>query len=99
MATRVADAMRRGALSHGLDGGAADVDLLGVDWFALADVPILDLRQRFAIGPKSAAAVAAGSAEPFEPGGISDYQWATTKAATEAGGDVYDSFGATPPAA
>ena len=84
MATRVADAMRRGALSHGLDGAAPDVDLLGVDWFALADVPIDELRERFAIGPKSAAAVAAGSAEPFEPGGISEYQWTTTKAAAEA---------------
>ena len=59
--------------------------------------PISELRERFAIGPKSAAAVAAGSAEPFEPGGISEYQWTTTKAAAEARGDVYDSFGATPP--
>jgi hypothetical protein len=97
MATRLADAMRRGALSHGLDGAAPDVDLLGVDWFALADVPIVELCERFAIGPKSSAAVAAGSAEPFEPGGISEYQWTTTKAAAEARGDVYDSFGATPP--
>jgi len=97
MAARVADAMRRGAVSHGLDGSAPDVDLLGVDWFTLADAPVAELRQRFAIGPKSAAALAAGSAEPFEPGGISEYQWTTTKAATEARGDVYDSFGATPP--
>jgi hypothetical protein len=97
MATRLADAMRRGALSHGLDGAAPDVDLLGVDWFALAAVPIVELRERFAIGPKAPAALDAGSAEPFEPGGISEYQWTTTKAATEARGDVYDSFGATPP--
>ena len=60
-------------------------------------IPIAELRERFAIGPKSAAALAAGSAGPFEPGGISEYQWTTTKAAAEAGGDVYDSFGATPP--
>ena len=75
MATRVADAMRRGALSHGLDGVAPDVDLLGVDWFELADVPIAELRERFAIGEVSAAARAAGSVEPFEPGGISEYQF------------------------
>ena len=31
---RIADAMRRGALSPGLDG-ARDIDLLAVDWFAL----------------------------------------------------------------
>jgi hypothetical protein len=97
MATRVADAMRRGALSHGLDGSTPDVDLLGVDWFELAAVPIAELRERFAIGPKSAAARGAGSAEPFEPGGISEYQFTTTKAAVEAAGGVYESFGATPP--
>lgn len=60
MAARVADAMRRGALSHGLEG-APDVDFLALDWFALADQPLDDLRRRFNIESKSAAAVAVPS--------------------------------------
>ena len=52
MAVRVADAMRRGALSHGLDG-RPDVDLMAVDWFALADRPVDELRDAFAIAPRT----------------------------------------------
>ena len=95
MAVRLADALRRGALSHGLDG-RPDVDFLAVDWFALADRPVDELRSAFGIVPKSADAEAAGSVGPWEPGGISPYQWTTAREAAEAEGRVYDSFGAEP---
>jgi hypothetical protein len=95
MAVRLADALRRGALSHGLDG-RPDVDLLAVDWFALADRPVDDLRQRFGVVAKSTTAVAAGSVGPWERGGISPYQYDTARRAALEEGRAYDSFGATP---
>ena len=95
VAQRVADALRRGALSHGLDG-APDVDFLGVDWFGLADRSVDDLRADFGIVPKSLAAVAAGSVGPWEPGGISDYQDETARARAAAEGREYDPHGAAP---
>ncbi|HSL59743.1 MAG TPA: hypothetical protein VK866_17980 [Acidimicrobiales bacterium] len=95
MAVRVADALRRGALLHGLDGGP-DVDFLALDWFALADVPVDELRERFGLPPTSAAAAAAGSVGPWEPGGISDFQYRQGRAAAEARGVPYESFGARP---
>ncbi|MCU1394430.1 MAG: hypothetical protein JWM34_2858 [Ilumatobacteraceae bacterium] len=90
MAVRVADAMRRGALGHGIDG-APDVDFLAIDWFTIAGRPLDELRERFGIGPKSAGAIAAGSVGPWEPGGISEYQFTTASAAA---GDAYDAYGA-----
>ncbi|MEM9655832.1 MAG: hypothetical protein AAGA65_27345 [Actinomycetota bacterium] len=92
MAERVADALRRGALSHGL-GGEPDVDFLDVDWFTIADRPIEELRASFGIAEKSSGAVRAGSTGPWQPGGISEHQYATASAAA---GDSYNSFGATP---
>lgn len=95
MAVRLADALRRGALSHGLDG-RPDVDLLGVDWFTLADRPVEGLREAFGVVPKAPEAVAAGSVGPWEPGGISPYQWTTAREAAEAEGRPYHAFGASP---
>lgn len=95
MAVRVADAMRRGALGHGLDG-EPDVDFLAIDWFTLADQPVDDLRRRFGLVSKSDAAIAAGSTGPWEPGGISEYQDRTGRAAAAAAGEPYDSHGACP---
>jgi hypothetical protein len=95
MAVRVADAMRRGALGHGLDG-APDVDFLAVDWFALAGRNVDELRVEFGIPPKSDGALAAGSVGPWSPGGISDYQWETARAKADAGGRVYEPHGASP---
>jgi hypothetical protein len=94
MAARVADAMRRGAISHGLDG-RPDVDLLAVDWFTLADRSVDELRDAFAIGDKGPAALAAGSVGPWEPGGISEHQDGTGRAAAERDGRPYESYGAT----
>ncbi|MEM7339463.1 MAG: hypothetical protein AAF467_12500 [Actinomycetota bacterium] len=95
MAVRVADALRRGALSHGLDG-EPDVDFLGFDWFAIADRPLDDLRIAFNVVAKADGAVAAGSVGPWEPGGISEFQYASAKEAAEARGERYESHGATP---
>jgi hypothetical protein len=95
MAVRLADGMRRGALSHGLDG-APDVDLLEVDWFALADRPLDDLRAMFNVVAKDDEAVLAGSVGPWERGGISEYQFASGRAAAVAAGRDHDAHGATP---
>lgn len=95
MAVRIADALRRGALSHGLDD-RPDVDLLGTDWFDLADRPVEELREAFGVVPKSDAALAAGSVGPWEPGGISPYQWTTAREAAEAEGRPYEAYGASP---
>jgi hypothetical protein len=95
MAVRIGDALRRGAVSHGADG-AADVDLLAVDWFSLAHLPVDEVRDRFGVVPPSARARAAGSVGPWELGGISEYQYQTASAAAAAVGRTYDSFGAHP---
>jgi len=94
VAQRVADALRRGALSHGI--GAPDVDFLGLDWFAVADRPIDELRAAYGIVPKSPGAIAAGSVGPWAPGGISDYQDETARARAAAEGREYDAHGASP---
>ena len=95
MAERVADALRRGALTHG-PGGAPDVDFLALDWFSLADRPIDELRVELNVVPKSETAVAAGSVGPWEPGGISEFQQQAGRSAAEARGEAYEGFGAEP---
>jgi len=71
------------------------LDFLGIDWFELASRPLDELRQLFAIRPKSDAARQAGSVGPWEPGGISEYQLAAGRALAEPEGRTYDSHGAT----
>lgn len=95
MAVRVADALRRGALSNGL-GGEPDVDFLAVDWFEVADQPVDELRVRFNVAPKGDGAVAAGSVGPWQPGGISEVQYRSASDAADRAGAPYQSFGATP---
>ncbi len=95
MAVRLADALRRGALSHGPEG-QPDVDLLAVDLFAHADRPVEELREAFGIVPKAPEAIAAGSVGPWEPGGISPYQWTTAQGAAAAAGRAYEAYGAEP---
>jgi hypothetical protein len=89
MATRVGDALRRGALCPG------SVDFLRVDWFELAHLPIGEARAHFGVVPKSAGAIVAGSVGPWEPGGISPYQLNAGEQMAAAGGVLYDSFGAS----
>lgn len=93
MAVRVADAMRRGALCSDKVTGSDSTDFLRVDWFGLAALPVEEVRARFSVPPKDAAAVTAGSVTPWEPAGISPFQLASGRAAAERDGRPYESFG------
>ena len=96
VATRMADAMRRGALSREAGRDDGSVDFLGVDWFALADTPVDEVRRRFSLPPKARGAVVAGSAGPWEPGGISRFQLAAGRQLATAEDRPYDAYGAAP---
>src|SRR6266496_5029399 len=61
MAYRMADAMRRGALTTGSH------DFLDIDWFTIADRPVPVVRDEIGLVPKDASALAAGSAGPWQP--------------------------------
>jgi hypothetical protein len=83
MAVRLADAMRRGALTTGSH------DFLDIDWFELVDRPLDVVRGEIGIVPKGAGALAAGSAGPWEPGGISDWQRTAARDQAETDGREY----------
>jgi hypothetical protein len=93
MAVRLAEAMRRGALTAAANDS---IDFLAVDWFAYADRPIDDVRRELGIVPKDPRAIEAGSVTPWEKGGISPFQYESARKRAEARGVVYDSYGATP---
>jgi hypothetical protein len=95
VAVRLADALRRGALSAAANHS---IDFLAVDWFEHAELPLDDVRERLGIVPKDPRAVGAGSPTPWEPGGISAYQYRAGKEAAAQRGRTYDSYGAAPPA-
>jgi hypothetical protein len=81
--------MRRGALC---DGG---VDFLAVDWFALAERPVAEVREHFGVQPASPEAVAAGTVGPWAPGGISPFQVDAGRTLARLQHRPYDAFGAT----
>lgn len=83
MPSRLADAMRRGALMPG------SRDFLELDWFEVADRPVTTVREEFGLPPKGAAAVAAGSVGPWQPGGISPFQLAAAARRADALGLVH----------
>jgi hypothetical protein len=93
MAVRLADAMRRGAVSAAANGGT---DLMTLDWFALAELPLTEVRERLGVPEKGPRAIDAGSVTPWQPGGISPFQYDAGRQAAEASGREFDSFGATP---
>lgn len=95
MAIRVADAMRRGARCRDTVTGDDSIDFLRVDWFALADRPLAEVRARFTVLPRAEAAIGAGSVTAWEPGGISPFQLASGRDAAAAEGREFDSYGAT----
>ena len=70
MHLRLADALRRGRDTCGQLG----IDLLDIDFHALATRPVADARAELGIGPKGATAVAAGSPGAFDPAGMSRIQ-------------------------
>jgi hypothetical protein len=89
VADRMADAMRRGALVDG------SVDFLEVDWFELADLPVEEVRRHFGVVEKHDRALAAGSVGPWEPGGISAFQWHCGEERAAAAGRPYEPYGAS----
>jgi hypothetical protein len=88
VAVRLADAMRRGALTSG------GRDFLAVDWFELAPMTVEEAREHFGVPPKSDRALAAGSVGPWETGGISPFQWKTGEEQARREGRPYEPFGA-----
>jgi hypothetical protein len=86
MASRLADAMRRGA--------ACGKDLLAIDWFELADRPVNEARIKLGVAEKDSEAVRAGSRGPWEPGGISPFQFNAGRSLADAQGRPYDAYGA-----
>ncbi len=88
MATRVADAMRRGALCPGSN------DFLRQDWFELAHLGIRDACEHFGVPAKSPDAIAAGSVGPWEPGGISPFQVRSGMDLAQRHGRPYAAYGA-----
>jgi hypothetical protein len=82
MTSRLADAFLRGA--------RCGRDLMTVDWFTYADRPLDEVREEFGVTAKSEAAVAAGSASPWEAGGITEYQLEAGRANADREGRHYE---------
>ena len=89
MATRLADAMRRGAQT--IDGP----DFLRVDWFELADRPVDEVRRQFGVTPKAPRAVQAGAVGPFAAGRHLAVPAGDGQAMAKGEERPYDGFGAT----
>ena len=89
VATRIADAMRRGALCRDSVLGVDSIDYLHLDWFTIADLPVTDVRRRFGVADKSPGALAAGSVTPWDRDGISEFQLAAGRALAERQGRPY----------
>ena len=89
VATRLGDAMRRGALCEG------SIDFLRVKWFDLAELPVEEAHAHFGVPSKSDDALEAGSMGPWEPGGISPFQVRAGTAMAESEGRTYESYGAS----
>ena len=70
MHRRVADAIRRGKLVC----QANELDLFEVDYYALADRPVAEVRERLSIPPKGSSALDAGSVPLADPAGMSEVQ-------------------------
>jgi hypothetical protein len=96
MSIRLADAMRRGAWCHDRETGSDSVDFLRQDWFALAALPVDEVRARFGLRPKSPGAIAAGSVDPWSRGGISPFQLRAGRAMAAEQQREYASYGALP---
>jgi hypothetical protein len=70
MRQRVADSIRRGKAVCDSYG----IDLFGVDYYAIADRPVPEVRELLRMPPKSDAAVEGGSAGLFDLDGMSETQ-------------------------
>ena len=90
VATRIADAMRRGALCRDSVLGVDSIDYLHLDWFTIAELPVAEARLRFGVVDKSPEAVAAGSVSPWDRAGISEFQLAAGRALAARQGRPYE---------
>jgi hypothetical protein len=70
MHQRIADAIRRGKVVCERYG----IDLFEVDYYALAEHPVEEVRTRLRVPPKSTAAIEGGSAGAFDLEGMSEIQ-------------------------
>lgn len=84
IATRVADAIRRGSMTQ-------RVDFMGLDWFKLAGFSVNEARHLFGVPTKNITT----SPSPWGPGGISEYQDRQGRLIAVRDGREYDSFGAS----
>jgi hypothetical protein len=99
MGIRLGDAMSRGKrLALGLEapGRLRDSDQMAVDWFGYANRQLDELQAEFCVHDKSERAVAAGSAGPWQRGGISPFQLSLGKVHARRVGRTYSSWGAQP---
>ena len=76
--------------------GSDSVDFLRQDWFALAPLPLDQVRARFNLRSKSPEAIGAGSVSPWAPGGISPFQLKAGQAMATEQDREYASYGASP---
>jgi hypothetical protein len=91
MAQRLADALRRGAMTSGSQ------DFLEKDWFAVADRPVDVIRREVGLVAKDPAVIGLGSAGPWERGGLSAYQRQAGRALAAAEGLDYEALRAPEP--
>lgn len=96
VAARLADAMRRGAVCSDQEREDDSIDYLDVDWFSLAHLPLEEAQAKFNVVGKGADAVAAGTVNPWETGGISPFQAKSGRELAEQEGRRYESYGAAP---
>lgn len=78
---RLADAMRRGALLEGSH------DFLDTDWFAIADRPVIVVREELRLPPKQLHGVR--SPGPWQAGGITEFQLRSARTRADAEGYEY----------
>jgi len=86
MSARIADAMYRGA--------RCGRDLLAVDWFTYADLPVAAVQEELGIPDRSVVARGFGSKGPWEPGAISPYQLDCGRRLAAAEDRPYEAYGA-----
>ena len=97
MGTRLGNAVARGGEVAWRFRETDGIDLLAEDWFARAADPLTEVQAEYGFtgpGAKSLEAKVAGSAGPFQPGGITPDQWGWGLDMAAAEGRPYESYGA-----
>jgi hypothetical protein len=89
----MADAMRRGALCTDRMTGSDSIGYLLMDCFELSPLTLEEVQERFRVTAESAAALSAGSVGPWEPGGISPFQYQSGQTIADKEEREYDAYG------